>query len=243
MKAFVINMDRDVNRMPNVVRTLSRFGFDPLNITRLPAVDGKQVKSGGRLKGGELGCTMSHHGVWRKAFSEGYDMVAIFEDDIVSYMTDGMPTVMDAIKRLPPFDILYLGKCNDRCDLYERNPIPNVYQTYAPSCAHAYIVTRRFLQKMLDGSLRQTDPLSLSVIVDDKLQHLISNKHLTAYTYHPSIFIQDIINYKSSLRGFEASVANVTECITQFPFKKWLVVAILAILAWFLIRHVTSTKK
>lgn len=219
MNAYVINLDKDISRIPFVYTTLIKFGFSPNYIHRFSAVEGKSVKHSTNMSDAEFGCTLSHIRIWQTALKKNLDFVAVFEDDIISYMENGLLKVLDIIKDLPPFDIFYLGKCNDKCDIYNPTDNRNVFQTFSPSCAHAYILSKRGLKK-IHGKITKIIRSSSLRIVDDILQQLIRNKEIMAYTFHPSIFTQDILNNKSNLRNFDSSISNITECIRSFPTKK-----------------------
>lgn len=47
------------------------------------AVNGNTLKNDTQLRNGELGCSMSHAGIWKDALSNGYQYILVFEDDVL----------------------------------------------------------------------------------------------------------------------------------------------------------------
>lgn len=98
MEVFVINLDKNQGRLQNCEKEFAREG---VSFRRFPAVYGKELPedykrkvvsrfrwycaSGRRPFDGEIGCALSHIGVWNKMREEGLDCVCVVEDDIVLY--------------------------------------------------------------------------------------------------------------------------------------------------------------
>lgn len=92
MKAYIINMDRCVERMQRMTSLMERLG---LSYERVGAVDGKQldaaalaalvdVKKGyAAPSAGEIGCFLSHRKCWQQISQADEAYALIFEDDIV----------------------------------------------------------------------------------------------------------------------------------------------------------------
>lgn len=96
MKVFVINLDRDRERLAAVDKQLRRLGVE---YERIPAVYGKSLSTvekngkvnrfrwgcavGRSITDGELGCALSHAGCYHRIVDEGLDCVCILEDDVV----------------------------------------------------------------------------------------------------------------------------------------------------------------
>ena len=94
MKVFLINLDRNAGRLAAVSKRLAERG---VAFERFPAVDGRALGAverrrsysplrtafvrGYGLLPGELGCTLSHLGVYRKMIEENLDMACVMEDD------------------------------------------------------------------------------------------------------------------------------------------------------------------
>ena len=96
MRIFVINLEKDVERMKRVSARLEELG---VAYERFPAiyVKGMRVEeknkyccrfrwrcaNGRRMLDGELGCALSHMSIYRKMLTEGIDKACILEDDVV----------------------------------------------------------------------------------------------------------------------------------------------------------------
>lgn len=90
MKLFLINLDRNPNRLAHCVKAFSDVS---LTFERVPAVDGKILdnifiesiefnKSWPNPNNSEIGCFMSHRICWEKLVDSEDGYAAIFEDDI-----------------------------------------------------------------------------------------------------------------------------------------------------------------
>lgn len=94
MRTFVVNLDRNRDRWDFMVRQLAAQG---LAFERFPAVDGRALTPEERtrsyspvralldrgfgLRAGEIGCALSHIGIYRRMVDEGLAFVCILEDD------------------------------------------------------------------------------------------------------------------------------------------------------------------
>jgi GR25 family glycosyltransferase involved in LPS biosynthesis len=92
MKIYVINLDKDVDRLNAISRQLESFG---LSWERIPAIYGKDYKggeydeNGSRVKNGrtlsfaELGCALSHKRAYQKFLETEDEYALILEDDVI----------------------------------------------------------------------------------------------------------------------------------------------------------------
>lgn len=91
-KTFVINLDKDTDRLDFISKQFTDLGME---FERLPAVLGKTYdfskeyipelcleKNGKLMNIGELGCALSHKRVWEKVVFEKLDFALVCEDDI-----------------------------------------------------------------------------------------------------------------------------------------------------------------
>lgn len=111
MRTFVINLNKNVDRMEFMDRQLKRLNCD---YERIPAVYGKEMTlkekrrefssirsflaSGFKLRDGEIGCSLSHCMIYKKMKQRGISAALIFEDDVL--ITDKLS---DAISRVVQF--------------------------------------------------------------------------------------------------------------------------------------------
>lgn len=91
VKAFVINLDKDIERMEFMARQLTALGIP---YERYPAVRPEQVgpeehdasaastQGGHTLIPGELGCAASHKRVYETILAQGLEYALVLEDDV-----------------------------------------------------------------------------------------------------------------------------------------------------------------
>jgi len=219
-EAFVISLDTAKPRYESAQNVLRRAGITSVHFT---AVDKPFIASMGGRSGlkkmtlieendkdldteGTIGCGLSHNAVWAYAFRNGADRVSVFEDDIASYIGQEeldrrVEVAMGAMDE--DWDILYLGKCIDKCEQYVKVS-DGLYRTKRPMCTHAYIISARGMSKMLTRALYTG--------VDTQIIHNIEAGYLKAYVMHPSIFVQDIVSWSSTLRNYKLQVGNQNDC-------------------------------
>lgn len=220
--AFVINLDRDVHKWEDARRHFDERNID---VERWRAVNGWEldhshvahlVAQRTRMNPAEIGCFVSHLTVWLEALRRGYERVAVFEDDArtelcADQLRNALLTACQHIGR--EFDVLYLGKCCDRCD---RHTVagPGLVRIHRTVCAHAYVISTTAVQRML--SLLPT-----SQPVDEWMASEVEGGSLIAYAFHPSLFVQAVNKYQSALREAKDTKANVTECLPRLPSPPW----------------------
>lgn len=95
MKVFVVNLDRDKERMAFIDAQLRRLGVE---YERIGAVDARAMSNkdlrtavngfrwwcamGRSIAMAEVGCALSHYSIYRQMIAEGEKMACILEDDI-----------------------------------------------------------------------------------------------------------------------------------------------------------------
>lgn len=218
---YVINMDNQIERWKATEVLLNHMGIYP---TRYSAVDKNTISEiGGRTKlkqmglidrddsglegDAAIGCGLSHMSIWSSIVDEPDNTyICIFEDDIASYINkeDLMNKLQVAWDNMDAdWDLLYLGRCIDNCS----NAIKvtdGLYKPYRPYCFHSYVISARGARKLL------SKPLYTGV--DTQAVRDIEIGALKAYTFHPSIFIQDILKWNSNLRNFKMQINNSCDC-------------------------------
>lgn len=90
MKAFVVNLDRNPERLASFSGQMGGLG---LSYERIAAVDGRAIAyrhclrellvEQRWLEPGEIGCALSHLAVYAKMRDEGIDKAVVFEDDVL----------------------------------------------------------------------------------------------------------------------------------------------------------------
>lgn len=123
MKTFVVNLKRSFDRRKYMQDLLKDF---PYPWEFFEAVDGREIKNlsevynetkaihfyGKALTQGEVGCALSHLGIYKKMIDENIDKALIFEDDVI--FEKNFLTVFDILKNISLHnDIILLGQLND----------------------------------------------------------------------------------------------------------------------------------
>lgn len=96
MKIFIINLDEDRSRFEKVLLRAKELG---VSVERYPAVYGKSISETEKRRrvsffkwrcivgqpptDGEIGCALSHLGVYAKILSDQIDVACILEDDVI----------------------------------------------------------------------------------------------------------------------------------------------------------------
>ena len=92
--AYYLNLDRRTDRMHRLTDALARVGWPSSKVHRVPALDARRdalhagpysLPPGNALAHdrfeGALACTLSHLRALRRAFADGHNIAAVFEDD------------------------------------------------------------------------------------------------------------------------------------------------------------------
>ena len=189
----------------------------------------------------ERGCAASHALLWRHIHRMGHQATLILEDDVDTLLTgeqlgDAIAAALQAMPRAPDgtpdYDVLYLGACIDDCTQLSRVAPPpassssssspwasKLYETKAPLCHHAYILSAR-------GVVKALRELPLPCPADLQFQYAIGAGRMKAYRFFPSLVYQDVVRHTSSLRDKAQALLNTREC--EFhgrPRRKLLLVA------------------
>ena len=220
--AIVINMASRTERLELATYTLNKV---MLPFERFIAINGKQLNEKDTswterfplLRPGELGCLLSHLGIAALAANhpDQNAFTIIFEDDIVTSTGDisGLLTEIEELDVSETFDLIYFGKCFERCGQMV-NIQNNIYRAVAPSCCHAYAIRNSFAKKILsdmdncDNSAINCEYFNRGIdsIYGDTIINGLSN----AIVIHPAVFYQNVLTGGSDLRT--EYMANYQEC-------------------------------
>lgn len=244
-RSYVINMDKDVKRLAEFDFMMKKCEW---NYVRFPAVEPNKMTAhhlkmqeeylspAHTLRRGEICCLLSHISLWVDAHENQYDRVAIFEDD--ARVLTANPSIKEPIEELYAYlqannieepDILYLGKCCDYCKKLKR-VYGNVYYSVRPICAHAYILSKKGIEKLLKLG-PYVRPL------DMKVADAIAQGDLRVMVFQPSLFFQDVIDTESNLRPSNQSFLNICECcdVTTETSYYWIAISSLLLLILILV--------
>lgn len=138
----------------------------------------------------EAACYLSHIRAMTTFLQQPeWQTVVIFEDDLrfcpnLQKFQRRMASLKEELQQLE-WDILYLGRCLDRCGAQSQCSTQLV-QGGTPLCLHAYALTRRgaaVILKHSQGPIR--------VAIDVQLKHLVRRRKLKSLTLVPSVFYQN----------------------------------------------------
>ena len=196
---FYINLERRKDRKKHCISELSPHFR---NLKRFTAVDGKSVDSladsrislfydtednrrwdqsitwmrSHKMTHGEIGCGLSHRGLWELAAKKKMRLTLIFEDDVVLH--DNFRKVFADINIPTDCDILYLGYIDPGgLGEFVDSVLRRVIFLFG---AYAYILTASGLKKLMPL-------LPIDRPVDNFLGHLTETKQLNGYAVYPPI--------------------------------------------------------
>lgn len=223
---YVINMDKDTERMKTVSNTLNT---NNITFERFSAVNGAQLDQSERDKyltkfcdlmvpNSVIGCAISHYKLWQKVVDENLDNVLIFEDDI--FFIDNYEDVLKpALDQLPTnWDIFYLG-CTGLCDKDKqyKNPFNLLFYLFKNTkqefhsdnlfvpeyglSAHAYALSNKGCRKLLSIIKRINHHIDTMIAMN-------ANK-LEIYACHPNIAYQRSDDSNIADNGFPTICNNV----------------------------------
>ena len=111
MKVYIINLDKDHERLKNVTNQLDIHNYE---YERIPAIYGKHIDKKvvkdytKYLNESQVGCYLSHMKTMQQIITDDVDRALILEDDVV--LSDWFPKMEEIIDTLPPdFDMCWVG--------------------------------------------------------------------------------------------------------------------------------------
>lgn len=162
---------------------------------------------------GRVACHLSHLKTLRTFLQDPTAQTAlIFEDDIKGCSDKAnyklrLSSLKEELNYVDgKWDILYLGGDSSACMTMK----PITYQIYSealPYCLHAYVITRKGAQIVLE------EGLPMYAYGDWMYRDLVKNGKLNALSVVPSLFVQNRSELGTHLDSFE----KVKEC-KEFPF-------------------------
>lgn len=227
-KVYVINLDRDIDRMRLLDSQLKKLGIE---YTRFSAVDGSTITHSKYLTeycnsfctNGMKGCALSHRAIWEDVVRNNYSNVCIFEDD--AKLSDTFNEDFDKMWRQAPkkYDIFYLG-CGLRCtDTAPVATLVNTIQGTTPEQisknvlsvsgsvgTHAYIISNKCAKLLYT--------LPIITHIDSQIDLWISKFNLNAYSANPLLVsVFDNAESKSNLAESYPYITN--RILSYVPFS------------------------
>lgn len=159
-KIFLINLDKDKERLNNSIHQLNNYGIT--NFERYSAIYGCQLSTEeinnnttiiGKIiaSDGMIGCGLSHINIWKKIVNDGIKKTLILEDDFI-FKDNFLNKFNDVINKSPVlYDIIFLtGNIihNKNLKLYDIDD--NYYKQLLISQTLGYIITLEGAKKILN---------------------------------------------------------------------------------------------
>lgn len=198
MKAYVINLDRDPERMAHMERQGKQFGIDWRRVPATDKLDGDIAARAAHARPGLLGFAMSagaiavfesHRKAWELIVDSDDSHGAVFEDDVVC--SKELPAFLATAEWIPPdcdvmkietFDRATIGA--KPAHLFSGRRIVRLHGRHLG--AAAYIVSRSAAQRLLAASENFTDPVDEFLFNAQSLHF----PRLTLYQLDPAPCIQ-----------------------------------------------------
>lgn len=139
---------------------------------------------GRKMSKPEISLCLKHIFVFKDVIENNYDNVVVFEDDII--LDDNFSEKLsDYTNQLPKtYDILWIGSC---CNLHA-NLVPdiNVYKKDSSRCTHAYLISRKGCESMINNLQLLNFP------IDWFFNFVIKKENLENYWAEPDLAKQDL---------------------------------------------------
>jgi GR25 family glycosyltransferase involved in LPS biosynthesis len=196
-KVYVINLDKDVERLKTIDASLRKQG---ISYERISATLGSEVNNDKRLTtmcnmfctDGIKGCAISHHRAWEDMKKNGYARILVFEDDAL-IPDDFDKKVREVMYNLPSeYEIVFLG-CRFFCS--NEGTVENIGHTLMGTTpqqvtekihkvngslgAHATIYSLPFVEKIIN------EPIETHI--DIQIQRWIKKYNTKAYGITPEL--------------------------------------------------------
>lgn len=233
---FVISLEEATDRREWMNKQLSEIG---INFEFFNAIDGrkfdvpnhpsydknKRLKYFGRnMKGGEIGCLLSHRGIYEKIINDNLDMALILEDDVV--LKGGFKQAITELTKIgDKFDVVrFLG--SPKVAKHKNRKVAHLFDDFwmvriktTPGGTHAYIVTNQGAKKLLKHMDKNYLP------VDTLVGHAWKTG-AKSYIVQPGLATQDLTMESSigeerfdksvDLKGFQKTIFPITRAWFKF---------------------------
>lgn len=228
IKSHLINLDKDTERLAFMKDNFERLGIP---VERFPAVDGRlfpteeferfvaeRPRDGKKTwMRGQMGCFLSHYGVWKK-IAEGNDrFAAVFEDDV--YLSPVLSQLFaDDGWLTDDIDLVRLDTSTNRLLMDRSTKIHvgkrNFYRVKTTSwCAGGYLINRRTARQLVKLAPQYHHPAD--VILYNYEQSVITPT-LTILQSSPALVTQD--KQEGSKIGFVSNIEAPTQTLRQDRF-------------------------
>ena len=210
MKVFIINLEKDKNRLDNIHKQLQTFSF--IDYEKIDAINGNELINthGNILKKSQIGCFLSHIKAVYQIIKQNLNYALILEDDIT--LSEWFPTLNQIILTIPSdFDICWVGNSKAHWPRNTCNLIPdydykklnfindfvvkitdeNIKDKNYPMGAYGLVISKNGAYKILKDLKLDLELLNMENIFLDKPidNYYVENINFKKYMTIPSIIL------------------------------------------------------
>lgn len=183
---YIINMDKDVNRMKNLKKKMNNLG---LTYKRITGVDGKKIYKNYNttLKPGQLGCLLSHQNILKDAIKNNYNNILVLEDDILfhkDFHNQFNLKYKYLIENEKNYDLLYLG-ASQKHNWKNINLNNHYYESKKLDGTFAMIINK----SLFDSILKETNKLEKPI---DRILYYYFQEQRKSFCFHPNIITANV---------------------------------------------------
>ena len=221
MNVYVINMDRDQNRMQAVSRQLDEIG---VSYSRFGAIDAKRLPQreldgalnsfrwwcavGRSCRIGEIGCALSHYGIYRQMVDRP---VCVLEDDV---LLDGrFNAVLGHVEKFVDVEKSQVVLLSNHSKTCYYNDGFSIVPARSDMYAEGYVITPKAAQALLKANFPMQCPC-------DWWGRWVSRGLIELYHAFPTVCSQDQSQYESGTVDSNAfNVENLSlprSCLHKF---------------------------
>lgn len=157
-RVYVINLERRKDRLEHTIKEFKKIN---VSFERINAIDGKLLDiQENDVRKSQIGCLRSHISVIKDALKNGYNKIAIFEDDNI-FCEDFEERLNYYIKNIPTdWDIMYLG-CNLDSSIEPRKVKNFIFKVFNCYGCFAMILNNKdgLFQKIIDITKEESKPI------------------------------------------------------------------------------------
>ncbi len=173
-RIMCLNLERHTKRRARMERIAEQLGW---NLHFVKAIDGRQVEPIEGVNMSDVGCSLSHMGMWQGVVASGQPWL-LLEDDVI--FCKDFRAQWSAPRELPMADITYLGISWPEVDA-PVNGVSNVRKCWG---LFAYILTPEGARKLLEAFHANPNQSS-----DKYPRNLIAEGKLTGQVINPSLAV------------------------------------------------------
>jgi len=198
-ETYIINLERRKDRMSHMSLEMKRLGIP---YKRFDAIDGEKLEEKTIINKSTVATIRSHIGVIKNASKNGYNKIAVFEDDII-FCDDFESRFKYYLENIPTdWDIMYLGCHFNACadPILLKNNVYKIKESYG--CFSMILNNQNGIFQKIINNVIETMPY------DDYIKVL--QKELNCYVFMPFFVktLKTVSDLSESKEAFEYEVVN-----------------------------------